>query len=702
MAYRQVSSDHLAEHHIQDWIQSQVTGSSPGEEKRVQFSVPEGSVNMEHVNSFERNTPDSCKLSVFCIDGHILLLTVSGSIRELDAKELIGMFRDSNPFKSENRPEVILDFSQVTHVAYGARKRILLAVHILRNKSKRIWIIESGPVKSLMDMHEKMYPSVNRQLLHCDSLIQAIQQSLTDQTRLQISGSMDSKQQQHTEVPVSKETTEQLRKLEQLRAILNSAPDPIFSLSTDGKIRDTNDAGKIFVTNTLNQHFELELDFHTIWEFTDRSHWQRILQQVSDGIPWEEHVSIITLQKHYQINLTPVNAITDGEKTFSLFVRDISRTKAVEEESRYQRELIDSISYSIQEGLFRSSPQKGIMFVNKAFVEMFGYDSEEEVKKLDPYELYVDTSRRDDFVKIVRDQKSFINEEVHFKRKDGSTFWGLISSVKKTENDLTYHDGAIRDVTQLREAQLTLKEKNYLLMQINDELKKVNSELDGFVYRVSHDLRAPLVSLLGLVSIFRLEKDLEKKNRYLDLMEKSVERLDNFILDIMNYSRNSRIKISSEEIALRTLVADTIESLRFSQDGSFKIKNLIDDRLKIRTDSQRLRPILNNLLSNAIRYRDLGKDEQFVTIQAELINDGVKIEVSDNGIGIPKEHQKDIFKMFFRASKQSEGSGIGLYIVKETVEKLHGTVNLFSTEGIGTTFSIFLPNNPIQFEREGI
>lgn len=185
-------------------------------------------------------------------------------------------------------------------------------------------------------------------------------------------------------------------------------------------------------------------------------------------------------------------------------------------------------------------------------------------------------------------------------------------------------------------------------------------------------------------------------------MEKSVERLDNFILDIMNYSRNSRIKISSEEIALRTLVTDTVDSLRFSQDGSFKINNLIEHTLKIRTDSQRLRPILNNLLSNAIRYRDLQKDEQFVTIQAELIHDGVKIEVSDNGIGIPKKHQKDIFKMFFRASKQSEGSGIGLYIVKETVEKLYGTVTLFSTEGIGTTFSIFLPNNPIQFERERI
>lgn len=702
MANRQVYPTLLAENHLQDWIHSQVTGVEPEQERGATFSLPEGIIDMKYVDSFDRQTPDSSTLSVFCIDGRILLLTVSGPIREVDAKELIGMFQSSNPLKPGKRPQVILDFSRVSHVAYQARKRILLAIHILKNKSQSISIIGSEPVKALLEMHEKMYPSTNRKLIHSSSLLQAIHQALTEPIRTQISESMDPDQPPQISIPVSSEESDPLRKLEQLRAILNSAPDPIFSLSTKGIILDTNDAGRTFVQTILQKKFELGVDFQAVWGFTDTSEWQDILLQVTEGTPWEKQLSFPGLGKHYQINLTPVQSAPDAPQTSTLFIRDISRTKAVEEESRYQRELLDSISYSIQEGLFRSSPQKGIMFVNKAFVEMFGYDSEEEVKELDPYELYVDTSRRDDFVKIVREQKSFINEEVHFKRKDGSTFWGLISSVKKTENDLTYHDGAIRDVTQLREAQLTLQEKNNLLMNINDELKKVNSELDGFVYRVSHDLRAPLVSLLGLVSIFRLEQNPEKKNHYLNLMEKSVERLDNFILDIMNYSRNSRIKISSEEIALRTLVTDTVDSLRFSQDGSFTINNLIEPTLKISTDSQRLRPILNNLLSNAIRYRDLQKDEQFVTIQAELIHDGVKIEVSDNGIGIPKKHQKDIFKMFFRASKQSEGSGIGLYIVKETVEKLYGTVTLFSTEGIGTTFSIFLPNNPIQFEREPI
>lgn len=699
MAQRQASSDHLADHTVQTWIDSQVLGTLPTDERRKEFPLPEGSMSINHLNSFERNSPDSCKLSVFCIDGQALLLTVHGSIREIDAKELIAMFQASDPLISDKSPKVILDFSQVTNVAYRARKRILLAVHILRNKSQGIWIIGSGPMRSLMSMHQKMYPAGSHRLTQTDSLLFAIQQTRIKQPRLQLSGSMDSNQPLHTDSPASSgaETTEQAQKLEQLRAILNSAPDPIFSLSVDGKIIDNNIAGEQFITTTLQKPFKTGVDFHSLWDFTDQVQWERVLAQVAQGEPWEDQISIQSLKKHYHINLTPVYSSTGKLMSISLFVKDITRTKAVEKESRYQRELLDSISYSIQEGLFRSSPQLGIMFVNKAFVEMFGYDSEEEVKKLDPYELYVDTSRRDDFVKIVRDQPSFINEEVHFKRKDGSTFWGLISSVKKVENDLTYHDGAIRDVTQLREAQLTLKEKNQLLMQINEELKKVNSELDGFVYRVSHDLRAPLVSLLGLVSIFRLEDDPKKKDHYLHLMEKSVERLDNFILDIMNYSRNSRIKLSSEKIALRSLVNDTIDSLRFSQEGSFTINNLIDDKITIKTDTQRLKPILNNLLSNAIRYRDLEKKEQFVSIQAVPIKGGVTIEVSDNGIGIPKEHQKNIFKMFFRASKQSEGSGIGLYIVKETVEKLHGTISLNSTEGIGTTFSIFLPNDPNQF-----
>ena len=265
---------------------------------------------------------------------------------------------------------------------------------------------------------------------------------------------------------------------------------------------------------------------------------------------------------------------------------------------------------------------------------------------------------------------------------------------------MVYHDGAIRDVTPLRETQHRLKEKNQELTTTNEELHKVNKELDAFVYRVSHDLRAPLVSMLGLISISRLEENPEKRQRYLELMEKSIKRLDDFILDIMNYSRNTRTDIRSDEVSLASMIDHLVEDLRYSQQGNIAITTEVPSDLKIRTDSQRLQPILNNLLSNSIRYMDPKKEEQLVRISARQHQQGVLITVEDNGIGIEEEHQQKIFKMFYRASRHSEGSGIGLYIVQETVDKLHGTIELESEAGRGTTFRIHLPDSPEKLEAD--
>ncbi len=228
----------------------------------------------------------------------------------------------------------------------------------------------------------------------------------------------------------------------------------------------------------------------------------------------------------------------------------------------------------------------------------------------------------------------------------------------------------------------------------NDELIKANSELDRFVYSASHDLRAPLSSLLGLINISRLAVAPEELKSNLDMMEGRVVHLDGFIKEIINYSRNSRLEVQTSNVNLLELTTEVIDSLRFSDRATqIKIDILVDPNLQISADTNRLKVVLTNLISNSIRYADLTKISPFIRIEAIQMEDTTKILVADNGQGIAKEHQDKIFDMFYRASENSKGSGLGLYIVMEALTKMGGTIEASSEHGSGSTFAIILPTH---------
>jgi PAS domain S-box-containing protein len=227
------------------------------------------------------------------------------------------------------------------------------------------------------------------------------------------------------------------------------------------------------------------------------------------------------------------------------------------------------------------------------------------------------------------------------------------------------------------------------------ELVKTNSELDRFVYSVSHDLRAPLTSLLGLTNLIEEEipqnDDMQKER--VGMMKKSIRRLDTFISDILDYSRNGRLAVSYDVIHFEELVKETRENLKFMEgtDG-YNLKVDVRQKNGFISDKGRLSVILNNLISNAIKYQDAGKPNPYVKVIIKTDDEKAIIVIEDNGIGIsPKDHEK-IFEMFYRASKLSTGSGLGMYIVKETLDKLNGTIQLASKPHVGTRFLIIIPN----------
>ncbi len=277
--------------------------------------------------------------------------------------------------------------------------------------------------------------------------------------------------------------------------------------------------------------------------------------------------------------------------------------------------------------------------------------------------------------------------ECRLRKADGEYIWVLETgqALWDDKGQPVRMVGTILDVNDRHNAFKKVKEQNELL-------EKTNEELDRFVYSTSHDLRAPLSSILGLINVAELNSDPQVLKECLERMKKSIHTLNGFIAEIIDYSRNSRLGISTEEVKLNVLITEVIEGLKYYQQSQqIDIQVKVPKNISIQTDRGRLKIILNNLIANAIKYHNINQPNPFIIINWELRSETGIISIEDNGTGIPHEYQAKIFNMFYRASEDSEGSGLGLYIAKEMVEKLNGYISVNSALEKGTTFYVNLP-----------
>lgn len=241
-----------------------------------------------------------------------------------------------------------------------------------------------------------------------------------------------------------------------------------------------------------------------------------------------------------------------------------------------------------------------------------------------------------------------------------------------------------------------LQKKEAQLNEKNNVLTKTNTELDRFVYSASHDLRAPLSSVLGLVNLAELATNKEELGQYLDMIKGRVVALDKLIQDIIDYSRNSRQELILEDTPIQSMVHSIIEDFRFSDDSKgIQFNITLPPSLIIQTDSRRLQIILSNLIANAIKYKDNRKEQSWVAVQHKEENDFNLITVSDNGVGIESSHKQKIFSMFFRGTEKSNGSGLGLYIASEAALKIGASISLNSEIGKGASFTVRIPKQLI-------
>ena len=227
----------------------------------------------------------------------------------------------------------------------------------------------------------------------------------------------------------------------------------------------------------------------------------------------------------------------------------------------------------------------------------------------------------------------------------------------------------------------------------NEELKKTNAELNRFVYSVSHDLRAPLMSLLGLIHLVKTEENQDEQSQYYDLMEKSVKKMDNYIQTTLEYYRNFKANLTVEMVQLEKFVLDLIESLKEYNDyAQFNVN--IPENLTVRTDAMRLKIALGNVLSNAIKYGNTGDGQFNIDVNITEEENEILIAVKDYGIGIPREELTRIFDMFYRSAgnTNAKSTGLGLYLVKDALNKIDGKVDVASEQNEGTCFTLHIPN----------
>lgn len=256
--------------------------------------------------------------------------------------------------------------------------------------------------------------------------------------------------------------------------------------------------------------------------------------------------------------------------------------------------------------------------------------------------------------------------------------------IKKPWDELELKN-AIQNAFEVYTTKKELKNKVY-------ELERANDELNRFVYSTSHDLRSPLANILGIINLARLQQPLDDPHNYYGMIEGCVNKMDVFIHKIIEYYKGIRVDNVQEIIDFDTLLGDSI-SLCNMQNPQIKFHVDVKQEVEFRSDGFRLSLILNNLISNAVKYQREDELNPKVEINVSVSEKEAIVVIEDNGVGIIDQHLNKIFQIFFRSTDFRNGLGIGLYIVKEALTRIGGDISVHSDYGKGTRFTLTVPNH---------
>lgn len=278
--------------------------------------------------------------------------------------------------------------------------------------------------------------------------------------------------------------------------------------------------------------------------------------------------------------------------------------------------------------------------------------------------------------------RTYVEMENEFTYDNGSRTWFKLTMQPAPQGVLILS----RDITDQKKFINLLETQNH-------RIKKMNSVLDRFLYSVSHEFRTPICNGLGLINLARTVSDEADKTDILDKLEFTIRNLDDMLQNIGVFSDISRLELNNRETDIREVFNDCVEQAQLL-GGPHNVELTVDvkQNTPLYCDRTRLFIVLRNLISNGIKFRDLRKEQQYVQVNATVDPDNVRVEVRDNGRGIKEEYLDKIFDVFYKVNSTSEGSGLGLFMVREIVESMGGKFNVQSRYESGTTFFLNFPN----------
>ncbi len=347
-----------------------------------------------------------------------------------------------------------------------------------------------------------------------------------------------------------------------------------------------------------------------------------------------------------------------------------SNTKALSQREAQFRNLAESMN----EGLLQLGEDLHVRYANPRLCWMLGYAESDIIGKhlsqitgqdsLPSFDMEAQTQQMEVQVHTAAEEILWILMSYSFgleeegERRSMTVIFTDITHLKKTERDLVYK----------------------------------NRELDTFVYKASHDLKAPLSSLRGLVDIAKEEIKVPEATRYLSLIDRTIAKMDDVLQGLLEVTWIKQGALENQIIYLRDLAQTILRSIENAPGfDTVKIELVIPDHCQVVSDLKLLNSVLQNLMHNAIKYHRESGDDKWVKVIVQETQKVVRITIKDNGPGIPAHLHEKLFDMFFRASTKSQGSGLGLYIVKNSIEKVGGTIQLKSEVGLGSEFIVELP-----------
>jgi PAS domain S-box-containing protein len=369
-----------------------------------------------------------------------------------------------------------------------------------------------------------------------------------------------------------------------------------------------------------------------------------------------------------------------GKPAVQIIVRDITEQRRAQREIRRNETFFTQLFNHVPMAVVRLDSTGKVELVNRGFTEMFGYELD-ELRGKNLNESIVPEEYQSEGVDInnLITSNRVIRIEAIRRHKNGRLVNVLLYGLPvRLDDKIIGIYGVYIDITERK--------------RMEEELQIRNAELDNFVYKVSHDLRAPLSSILGLVHLASFKDNQDDPYEYIKLIGEKAMRLDAFISDVLSHSKNLKLEINVEKVNLKSSLERAIADLNYLK-GTSDVDFLLQvEDAEIWSDPWRISEIFRNLVSNAVKYRKMDGEKPWVKVSIEVAQGVAMIRFEDNGIGIEKKNLDRIFEMFYRATEQSDGSGIGLYIVKNAVEKLQGKLLVNSVAGQGTTFTIQLPS----------